>query len=89
LSQYHLNPSKACLDKLDEIDLSRFCDLVHHDPSFYRFMKYVVKIRSGTPEMLAYWLMKNMVAEVRVEVYGVSSFMSFLRGRDENANHAK
>ncbi|KAF5544859.1 hypothetical protein FNAPI_9298 [Fusarium napiforme] len=70
LNLYHFNPSKACLDKLDEIDLRKFCVLVRRDPSFYRFMKEVVGIRSGTPEMLAYWLMKNMVAQVREEVYG-------------------
>ncbi|KAF5572105.1 hypothetical protein FPANT_13333 [Fusarium pseudoanthophilum] len=70
LSLRHFNPSKACLDKLDEIDSSKFCFLVERDPSFYRFMKYVVRIRSGTPEMLAYWLMKTMLAEVREEVYG-------------------
>ncbi|KAF5637279.1 uncharacterized protein FTJAE_5694 [Fusarium tjaetaba] len=70
LSLYHFNPSKACLDKLDEIGLRKFYALVQRDPSFYKFMKEVVGIRPGTPIMLEYWLMKNMVAEVREKVYG-------------------
>ncbi|KAF4417164.1 hypothetical protein FACUT_12422 [Fusarium acutatum] len=51
------------------MDLNKFSDLFHCDPSFQRFMDFVVRIRIGTPEMVAYWLMKNWVAEVREEVY--------------------
>ncbi|KAF5542244.1 hypothetical protein FMEXI_7579 [Fusarium mexicanum] len=50
--------------------LDRFSEFFYCDPPFHRFMCYVVRVQIGTPEMVAYWLMKNWVAEVREEVYG-------------------
>ncbi|KAF5605937.1 uncharacterized protein FSUBG_6273 [Fusarium subglutinans] len=71
LSLKHMNPSKSCLDKLDKMPLSKFSEFFYCDPPFHRFMCYVVRVQIGTPEMVAYWLMKNWAAEVREEVYGV------------------
>ncbi|KAF5687024.1 hypothetical protein FCIRC_2528 [Fusarium circinatum] len=50
--------------------LSKFSEFFYCDPPFHRFMCYVVRVQIGTPEMVAYWLMKNWAAEVRKEVYG-------------------
>ncbi|KAF5253777.1 hypothetical protein FANTH_1470 [Fusarium anthophilum] len=50
--------------------LSKFSEFFYCDPPFHRFMCCVVRVQIGTPEMVAYWLMKNWAAEVREEVYG-------------------
>ncbi|KAG4287504.1 hypothetical protein FPRO06_05156 [Fusarium proliferatum] len=70
LSLTHFRPSKDCLDKLDKMDVDKFSDCLHCDWTFRRFMYYVVRARLGTPDMMAYWLMKNWAAGVRVEFYG-------------------
>ncbi|KLO88953.1 uncharacterized protein LW93_12370 [Fusarium fujikuroi] len=70
LSLAHFGPSKDCLDKLDKMDADKFSECFHRDWAFNRFMYCVVRVRSGTPDMMAYWLMKNWAAEVREEVYG-------------------
>ncbi|KAF5633596.1 hypothetical protein F52700_6050 [Fusarium sp. NRRL 52700] len=70
LSLAHLNPCKSCLDKLDRMDLNKFSDCLYYDPSFHRFMSFIVRVQLGTPEMVGYWLMKNWSAERRQEVYG-------------------
>ncbi|KAF5570926.1 hypothetical protein FPHYL_872 [Fusarium phyllophilum] len=70
LSLNHFNPSKQCLDKLDKIGLNKFRDLLYCDPSFFQFMRCVMRIRINTSEMVAYWLMKNWTAKLREEVYG-------------------
>lgn len=89
LSLIHFGPSKNCLDKLDKMDPDKFGECFHCDWAFHRFMYCVVRVRSSTPDMMAYWLMKNWAAEVREEVYGVSELMVLLRGRVRNANYVK
>lgn len=84
-----LNPSEPCLDRLDKLNFNEFIYRLHYDLSFYRFMCFVARVPTGTPEMVAYWLMKNWSTEAREGIYGVSVFMALLKGGDENANHVK
>ncbi|EMT63177.1 hypothetical protein FOC4_g10013393, partial [Fusarium odoratissimum] len=65
-----LNPSEPCLDRLDKLNFNEFIYRLHYDLSFYRFMCFVARVPTGTPEMVAYWLMKNWSTEAREGIYG-------------------
>ncbi|KAH7255359.1 uncharacterized protein BKA55DRAFT_688375 [Fusarium redolens] len=61
----YLDPSEQCLNKLDNLTVDEFSYCLHYDLIFHRFMGYVVGVPGGTPEMVAYWLMKRWSTEAR------------------------